>query len=284
MGAPGVAEGPVEGHVVGLVCVEHERAVGGVLADRGDAAVADQRVAVRERLHVALAGGEQRRVGMRVGLDQSRLMGLQVELDAQAARLGVDRRVRAVVEERQLAVGQHAAVVLPGHLRPGAHLERALVAAEAPQDLAAAGLQQVAGPRAARRDQQVAARLGIDRVEVEVVPRRGPARRFDFGLGCRDVVEAVPFPAHEARVHVDLLDRRVDDRAACRAVHRAQVAADRVVGRDVGDVVRGELELVQVGLQPVAAGDPRDGLDSGSSSRRLRPGRSRARARAPATT
>ena len=39
---------------------------------------------------------------------------------------------------------------------------------------------------------------------------------------------------------------------------RGEVAADRVVRGDVGDAVRGELEVVQVGLQAVAAGDPRD--------------------------
>ena len=44
---------------------------------------------------------------------------------------------------------------------------------------------------------------------------------------------------------------------------RREVAADRVVRRDVGDAVRGDLKLVQVRLQAVAAGDPRDRLVAG---------------------
>ncbi len=98
----------------------------------------------------------------------------------------------------------------------------------------------------------------IDRVEVKPVPRRPGGRRFGLGLRGADVVEAVPFPAHEARLHVDLLDRRVDDRPAPRSFDRHEVAADRVVRGDVGDVVGGDLEVVQVRLQAVSAGDPRD--------------------------
>ena len=64
--------------------------------------------------------------------------------------------------------------------------------------------------------------------------------------------------------HVDLLDRRVDDRPVARAAQRREVAADRVVGGDVGDAVGGDLEVVQVGVQPVAAGHPRNGLVAGA--------------------
>ena len=39
-----------------------------------------------------------------------------------------------------------------------------------------------------------------------------------------------------------------------------EVAVDRVEGRDVGDVVGLDLEVVQVGLQAVGAGNPGDGL------------------------
>ena len=48
-----------------------------------------------------------------------------------------------------------------------------------------------------------------------------------------------------------------------RSFHRGEVAADRVVRRDVGDVVWGDLKLVQVRLQAVAAGDPRNRLVAG---------------------
>ena len=46
---------------------------------------------------------------------------------------------------------------------------------------------------------------------------------------------------------------------AC-SFHRREVAADRVVRRDVGDVVGGDLEVVQVRLQAVAAAHPGDRL------------------------
>ncbi len=47
---------------------------------------------------------------------------------------------------------------------------------------------------------------------------------------------------------------------SARSSHRREVAADRVVRGDVGDVVGGDLEVVQVGLQAVAAGDRGDRL------------------------
>ncbi len=59
------------------------------------------------------------------------------------------------------------------------------------------------------------------------------------------------------------LDRRVDDRPARGALDRAEVAADRVEGSDVGDFVGGELEVVQVRLQAVAAVDGGDRLVAG---------------------
>ena len=75
-----------------------------------------------------------------------------------------------------------------------------------------------------------------------------------------DVVEAVPFPAHEAALDVDRLDGGVEDHAVARPADRREIAADRVVGGDVGDAVRSDLEVVQVRLQPVAARDGGDRL------------------------
>ena len=100
----------------------------------------------------------------------------------------------------------------------------------------------------------------IDRVEVKPVPRRSGRRRRCLGLGDGDVVEAVPFPAHEPGPHVDLLDSGVEDRAVAHPSHRREVAADRVERRDVGDVVPGDLEVVQVRPQAVGAGNPGDRL------------------------
>ena len=88
---------------------------------------------------------------------------------------------------------------------------------------------------------------------MEPVPRGGALWRGRLGFRCADVVEAVPFPAHQARLHVDLLDGGVDDGAVGRAAELGEVAADRVERGDVGDVVGRDLELVQVGAQAVAA-------------------------------
>ena len=50
------------------------------------------------------------------------------------------------------------------------------------------------------------------------------------------------------------------DAVALAAFTVREVAAHQVVGREVGDVVRGDLEVVQVGFVAVAGGDGRDGL------------------------
>ncbi len=124
-----------------------------------------------------------------------------------------------------------------------------------------AAFQLIAGPGAARRD-EACSPSGSGSIELRWNQSHGvaPVGASTLGLRGADVVEAVPFPAHEARLHVDLLDRRVDDRPVPRSLHRREVAADRVVRRDVGDVAGGDLEVVQVRLQAVAAGDPRDRL------------------------
>ena len=98
---------------------------------------------------------------------------------------------------------------------------------------------------------------------MEVVPGGRVLGQFDLRLVRPDVVEAVPFPAHEAGAHVDLLDGGVDDRAFALPLLRAQVAADRVEGGDVGDVAGNDLEVVQVGRQAVAAAYPRHDLIAG---------------------
>src|SRR5256885_1319707 len=101
--APGEAQRAVEGHVERLVGVEQQRSAGRVLADRGHAAVADDRVAAGERLHVALAGRQQGRVAVREDRDEARLARARVDPDAHGARLAVDGRIGSVVEEREVS-------------------------------------------------------------------------------------------------------------------------------------------------------------------------------------
>src|ERR1700722_8380230 len=138
-------------------------------------------------------------------------MGLEVERDPQAPRLRVDRWVGAVVKERDEPIGKDATVVLPGSFGARPHLEGALQATQAPQDVAAVTFDLVAGPGTACRDEDVSTRLEVDRVDVEPVPRSWLGRRRGLRLrGCY-VVEAVPFPAHESRLHVDLLNGGIED-------------------------------------------------------------------------
>jgi hypothetical protein len=87
------------------------------------------------------------------GSHESRSMGLEVERDPHRTRLVVDRWVGAVVEEGDLPVRQHAAVVLPCRRHARAQLEGALQATESPQDPAAAAFELITRPGAARRDE-----------------------------------------------------------------------------------------------------------------------------------
>src|SRR6266568_1458452 len=89
----------------------------------------------------------------------------------QHARELLDRRSRTVVEERDRSVGMAPCVVLPGKSRSGPHLEVALLAAEAPDDLLRLVVDLVDGVRVACGYEEVAARFDIDGVDVEVVVR-----------------------------------------------------------------------------------------------------------------
>src|SRR5262249_34561545 len=111
-----------------------------------------------------------------------------------------------------------ARVVLPPERRPGPHLEIALLAAQPPEDRTGLAVELVDRARVARRDEVVAVRLLLDRVDVEVVVRvagrrAAGARQRDVRLVDRDLVEAVPVEEDLARRDVDLLDDAVGDLA-----------------------------------------------------------------------
>src|SRR5438128_6926898 len=98
----------------------------------------------------------------------------------QHTRKLLDRWGSTVVEERDRSVGMASCVVLPRKSRPGPHPEVALLAAEPPDDLLRLVVDLIDGVRVASGDEQVAARLDVDGVDVEVVV--GSRLRAGFGL------------------------------------------------------------------------------------------------------
>ena len=139
----------------------------------GTPAVAQHALPFGKRLHVALAGGEQRRVGVGVGEHQPRVFVLRCR-GRSAARATRGGSAGSTPSSKNVSSpsGSIRPSCCQAILVPGPHLERAVGAAQAPEDPAAAALEQVARPGAARRDQHVAVGLGVDRVEVEVIPGR----------------------------------------------------------------------------------------------------------------
>src|SRR5207247_8260725 len=107
-----------------------------------------------------------------VAAHEGNLLRLAVEAQDEDACELLDRRGCAVVEERDRAVGLASRIVLPRELRSGAHGEAALLPAEAPEHLLRLAVDLVERVRVARRDEEVAVRLDVDGVEVEVVVRR----------------------------------------------------------------------------------------------------------------
>src|SRR6185312_7484286 len=107
---------------------------------------------------------------------QARLAVNRVERDHDAARLRMHARGGAVVEEADRAVCELARIVLPRGRDARAQREGAPLAAQAPDDRAAARVDVVGGPRVARRDEQAAVAVTRDRVEVEEVKRFTRAR------------------------------------------------------------------------------------------------------------
>ncbi len=120
---------------------------------------------------------------------------------------------------------------------------------------------------------------------MEVVPRRRVVRRFDFRLGGGDVVEAVPFPAHETGVHVDLLDRGVGDRAVARR-RRPSCVSQRTGLKAVMYAMPwgSSAEVVQVGAQAVARAHALDHLVAVVHHHVFALAEAERRARGPSTT
>jgi len=218
-------------------------------------------VPVRKLLHIALAIREHALARIDVLVAQRRRMRREVELYVDTPRAVRDLGVVFVVEDLKRAVRQHDRVVLPceAHSRP--QLERTAASAEAPEDLAQAVADLVGGPRVAGVDQHVLIRLDVDRVDVEPVPDRSSGvRHGPVGVSQRDVAQRVPFEHHQARSHVDLLDRAVLDDPVRRTADRAEVRVDRLIDRDPGHTVRLELEIMQIHRETVTGLDARDRL------------------------
>ena len=167
-----------------------------------------------------------------------------------------------------------------------AHREARVLASQLPDDLAGLGVEVVGGPGVARGDQQAPVLVEVDRVDVEVVEREGrvAGARGRVGFGERDVVEARPLVHHQPRPHVDLLEGPVGHGAVGRAADAREVAVDRVIRGDQRRALRRQLELVQVGLQPVPGPARARSARRRRRGSRLRPARTRAPRCRPATT
>ncbi len=253
-------EGPVRLIPDRELAVQDQRPVLREFREVRQVAPPDQHPAVGQHLHAALVGGEQaRRVGV-TGL-QRRLHGGGVQVQQDGSRLGFLRRRRAVVEDAQDAGAVRADVVLPpeGGARP--HLEARPLPAEPPGHLPARAGYLVDGTGIAGRDQELAVRRDRDRVDVEVVERvrLGAAGERLVGVGDRDVVQAVPLEQHAAGRDVDLLHGPGQGHPLLRPAQLGQVGRHRPERGDQRGVLRGDDELVQVGLQSVARADGGDG-------------------------
>ncbi len=180
-----------------------------------------------------------------------------------AARLSaVADAVQVVVEQRDHAGVGPAGVVLAAEARAAPHPEVAPLAAEAPCERAALAVDLVHRARVTRRDQQVAVRPHVDRVQMEVVERLA-ALGTVVALLEGDGVEAVPLEQQAPRRDVDLLDHVVEHLAVALASDGAQVASDRAVGGHQRRPLRGDRHVVDVGA--VAA----DGADAPDLAIRL---------------
>ena len=95
-----------------------------------------------------------------------------VEPQHDAARLAVDGRRGAVVEDADRAVGQLARVVLPGGRVAAGSAKLLVLAAQAPERPARCAPSDVVDrPGVARRDEQRPVGVEVDRVDVEEVER-----------------------------------------------------------------------------------------------------------------
>jgi hypothetical protein len=143
--------------------------------------------------------------------------------------------------------------VLVGEPRALPHLEVALFAPEAPDDLARLAVDLVDGRGPAGGDEQVAVAIHVHGVYVEVVEAVGRfVGRLVVGLAYIDVLQAAPLEEHLARLDVYLLDYAVQDEAHFRTTVRGEVPGGLGVDCDEGGVTCGDEELVMVAGVAVA--------------------------------
>src|SRR5919112_13962 len=112
----------------------------------------------------------------------------------------------AVVEDGDGAVTLAPGVVLGNEAGSWTHLEVALLAAEAPQDLAVLGVDLVDGGGSFGGDEEVTVEIYLYGVDVEVVERRSRVlRRLAVGLLDAHVIQAAPLEEHLPALEVELL-------------------------------------------------------------------------------
>ena len=111
--------------------VEDDTSVRREFCEGAPIAPADEQVAARERLRVALAAGEQPG-GVREAREQTGGLRGHVHGDVQGARLLLLRRRGRIVEQGDGAVGHQPCVVLPFELHSGSQRDTAAPAAELP--------------------------------------------------------------------------------------------------------------------------------------------------------
>ena len=207
-------------------------------------APADEDVALRQHLHVALASREQA-LRVYVRAHEADLACADVDAQQQCARFLLDGRVGAVVEQGDRVARLPARVVLPVERRRGTHREVAPLAAQPPTDRSGAPVDVVERVGVSAGDEVVPVRPERDRVDVEVVERLR-ASRLRVRLRKRDVGERAPLEQHPATRDRELLEAGVPGLAAL------------VVIRDQRGVPRRDREFVLV------AGEPVSGFDDGN--------------------
>src|SRR5919112_2708555 len=163
----------------------------------------------------------------------------------------------AVVEDGDGAVILAPGVVLGNEAGSWAHLEVALLATEAPQDLTVLAVDLVDGGGPFGGDEPVAVEIYLYSVDVEVVEgRAGVLRRLAVGLLDAHVLQAEPLEEHLPGLDVELLGDSSPHQAVFRAPDRGEVRPCLGVGRQERGIMGSDGELVQVSTVTVARLDP----------------------------
>src|ERR671917_2881384 len=211
-----------------------------------------ENVAVRQHLHVACSVGVLL-FGVGVLPHQRGAHPFLVELEHDGAGLlyrfggAVLKEQAPVIEDAYGPIGQAPSVVLEGESGAGTHLEVALLAAQAPDDLSRLSVYLVDGRGLAGGDQQVVVVVHVYGVEVEVVDA-GTAilQKRSIGLLKAHMVEALPFEEQLSGLDVQLLHDALPRYAVLPTAEGAEVPRHRVVDRDQGGVLWADEKLVMV--------------------------------------